>query len=210
MKASYKRLFLWSSLGSIAVGAAVTLARRHRRVAGPPLACRKIPRVCDGIHLWTERFEVDEGGRRCFARDRYYLQPTHFKVWSVLDLSFQGAPGRSDSEGAAIYHVAHLRLLEKGDENEAQEEAHLLDRFYGIITVIDAAGRSCGTNSIARGGTIAIRKCYVGGTCNGVESGEIHHSLGRILNYRIEIAPVEIPPRDTSQGTTAPFASRAK
>jgi hypothetical protein len=187
MKARYKKLFLWSSLGSLALGAAVTLSRRPKRVADRPLTCRKIPRTCRGIHLWTERFELDADGTRGFGHDRYYLQPTLFKVWSVLDLDLRSAPGKSTPEGAAIFHVTHIRALERTDAAPAEE--YLQDRFYGIVTVVDAAGRSCGINAIARGGLLEIRKCYVGGTSNGVESGEVHRAIGRILNYRIEFAP---------------------
>jgi hypothetical protein len=190
MKAKYKKLFLWSSLGSLAVGTAVALAHRSRRTADQPLSCRKLPRACHGIHLWTERFEVELWGARRFVHDRYYLQPTPFKVWSVLDLSYQPVPGRAGPEGAAIYHVTHIRALEQGEDEPAQAEEYLQDRFYGIVTVVDENGRCCGPNAIARGGILEIKKCYVGGTSNGVESGEVHRSIGRILNYRIEIAPV--------------------
>ena len=181
MKTNYRRLLLWSSIGGIAVGAAVALARRPRRAAARILAWRKIPRQCQGVLLWTERFAIEEKGVRLYAHDRYYLQATPFKVWSVLDLSFQGAPGASGPEGAGIYHVTHTRLL----ENHHDEE-HLRDRFYGVVAVLDAAGRSCGANCIARGGTLEIKKCFVGGSSNGVESGEVHRSHSLILNYRID------------------------
>ncbi len=190
MKRNYKKLFFWSSLGSLAVGTAVALSRRPRRAADQPLACRKLPRACQGIHLWTESFEVEVWGAKRFVYDHYYLQPTPFKVWSVLDLSYQSAPGRPGPEGAAIYHVTHIRALEQGEDEAAQAEEYLQDRFYGVVTAVDDTGRCCGPNSIARGGTLEIKKCYVGGTSNGVESGEVHRSIGRILNYRIEITPV--------------------
>jgi hypothetical protein len=181
MKANYSRLFLWSSIGTIAVGAAVALARRPRRAAPRVLAWRKIPRHCQGVLLWTERFALEEKGLRFYAHDRYYLQATPFRVWSVLDLSSQGAPGESGPGGAGIYHVTHTRLLENHNEEE-----HLQDRFYGVVSVLDAAGRSCGTNCIARGGILEIKKCFVGGSSNGVESGEVHRSQSLILNYRID------------------------
>ena len=59
-------------------------------------------------------------------------------------------------------------------------------QHYGIVTVLDSSGKICGMNSIARGGFLEIRKCFVGGSANGVESGEFHRSQTRILNYRIE------------------------
>jgi hypothetical protein len=181
MKPNYKKLFFWSSLGSIAVGTTVALASRARRVQSRPLACRRIPEQCHGVLLWTERFEVEENGTRHYVHDRYYLQPTPFKVWSVLDLNLQSAPAKSGPGGAAIYHVTHVRLLE-----ESPEEERLKDRFYGVVTVVDAEGKPCSANSIARGGILEIKKCYVGGSSNGIESGEMHRSLGRILNYRID------------------------
>lgn len=183
MKANYKRLFLWSSLGSLAVGAAVTLARKSKKMEHRPLACRKIPRECHGVILWTERFEIEVNGILCRAHDRYHLQPTPFKVWSVLDLNLQAAPRKSGPEGAAIHHVTHTRLVEYN-----QEEELLQDRFYGVVTVVDATGKSCGNNCIARGGTLEIKRCYVGGSSNGVESGEVHRSLAPVLNYRIDYA----------------------
>jgi hypothetical protein len=186
MKSNYKKIFLWSSLGSIAVGTAVAIAKRPKRATYPPLNCRKIPRAATAVYLWTERFEVSDGGIKHFAHDRYHLRPTHFRLWNVLDLSFRSSPARISPEGAAIYHVTQLRSFESGAENEGDE--FMLDRFYGVVTVADPASRSrCGVNAIARGGILEVRKCYVGGTSNGVESGEIHRSAGRVLNYRIEM-----------------------
>jgi len=189
MKSNYKKLFLWSSIGSLAVGAAVALARRQKQVEPPPLACRKIPRGCQSVHLWTERIEVEEAGTIRSVHDYYLIQPTAFKVWSVLELNPQGTQGRFGSEGIPIYHLARTRLPDDvaepgGPQGQPQE------RFYGVVTVVDDEGRTCGNNAIARGGTLEIRKCYVGGASNGVESGEIHRSSGRILNYRLEFALV--------------------
>ncbi len=181
MKAKYKSMFFWSSLGSIAVGAAFTLARRSRKHDPHPLACRKIPKECHGVSLWTERFEVDDAGSLRYAHDRYYLQPTPFKVWNVLDLDFHAAPRKPGLEGAAIHHVTHWRLLEDNPDGEQMQ-----DRFYGVVTVVDSSGKSCGNNCIARRGILEIKRCYVGGSSNGVESGEVHRSLAPILNYRID------------------------
>jgi len=189
MKAKFKKLFLWSSLGSIAVGAALAMARKSRKAEPKPLACRKLPGDCLGAVLWTGQFEVEENGEHRIAQDRYILQPTSFRVWSVLDLPAQGESARPGSSGSAIYHVTLMRRYEEGGREGSAGEERLVERFYGMVTVADDAGRTCGSNAIARGGFLEIRKCYVGGSSNGVESGEVHHSRGRILNYRIEFAP---------------------
>ncbi len=186
MKAKPKNWFLWSSLGGLAVGAAVAWARRGAHKHDQPLACRKIPHDCPALVLWTEQFAIEEpeGGR--FAHDRYYLQPTRFKVWRILDLSPSRLTGGSRTEGAFIYHVSHVRVQDAVHDSSAPEEEHLLERFYGVITVVDSSGAACGDNAIARGGILEINKCYVGGSDNGVETGEIHRAAAPILNYRIE------------------------
>jgi len=189
MKAKFKKLFFWSSLGGIAVGAAVAMARRSKKAESKPLACRKLPEDCLEAILWTGQFEVEKDGGRRIARDRYILQGTSFRVWSVLDLPAAGESVQPGSAGSAIYHITQMRRYDEGDGEGTAGEERLVERFYGIVTVADDAGRTCGSGAIARGGFLEIRKCYVGGASNGVESGEVHRSLGRLLNYRIEIAP---------------------
>ena len=189
MKENYRKWFLWSSLGSLAVGAAVTLARRTRRIESRPFSCRKLPRECHEIVLWTERFEVEEQGARFFVHDRYGLQPTSFKVWSILDLPSAGLSGSAGPEGSAIYHVTRMRIADEADGISMKLEPPLQERFYGVIAVLDPSGRFVAGGAIARGGILEIKKCYVGGSSNGVESGEIHRSEAPILNYRIEYGP---------------------
>jgi hypothetical protein len=184
MKTQWKRLFLWSSLASLAVGATLAVTRRTRKNAESPLVCRDIPPECERLVAWTERFQEEQDGREQLAHDEYLFQPTPFRVWSVLDL---GAERDSQSRrGTAIYHVTHRRLGEIPDGTESSEIELISERYYGTLDVVDTQGRTCGPNRIARGGTLVIKKCYVGGTSNGVETGEIHHSLAPILNYRFD------------------------
>jgi hypothetical protein len=186
MEANYRKWFLWSSLGSLAFGAAVALARRTRRMEIRPLFCRKLPRECHEIVLWTERFEVEDQGTRFFVHDRYAFQPTSFKVWGILDLPSAGQTGSSRREGSAIYHVTRTRIADEANGISVKLAPPLQERFYGVVSVLDSSGRICAGSAIARGGFLEIKKCYVGGSSNGVESGEIHRSAAPILNYRIE------------------------
>ena len=186
MKAKFKRLFLWSSIGSIAAGAALAVARKSRKPESRPLSCRKLPAECLRATLWTGQFEVEENGERRLAHDRYILQPTGFRVWSILDLPARGASFQQRPAGSAIYHVTRARQFESSEREETAPQDQLVERFYGIVTVADDKKHAYKPNAIARGRFLEIRKCYVGGASNGVESGEVHRSLGRILNYRIE------------------------
>jgi hypothetical protein len=186
MKPSYKKLFLWSSLGSLVVGGAVTLVRKRRRPPGPPLECRTIPAEYRQVVVWTERFALEKNGIRQHGFDRYQLQPSPFQVWSVLDLIPNRTSAPSIREGIPIHHVTHVRISEEGDGPPDGDREQVQDRFYGVVTVVSRDGRSCGRNAVARGGILEFRRCYVGGASNGIESGEIHAALAPVLNYRIE------------------------
>jgi len=185
MKANYRRWFLWSSFGGLAVGAVVAMTRRTRRLARGPLSCRKLPGECREIVLWTERFEAEDMESRSFMHDRYVLQPTPFRVWSILDLPAAEESRKPEAEGSAVFHVTRTRIKDEADGNATQPAPPQPERFYGLVGILDPSGRVSTGNSIARGGILEIRKCYVGGASNGVESGEIHHSAAPILNYRI-------------------------
>ncbi len=181
-KTRWKNVLLWSSVGGVALGATVTLARRARRVSPPSPELRRIPDNCPQIEIWTERFTVEEQGPPVTAYDKYVLQGTPFSVWSVLD--------HRGNQGAAIYHVTHLRILETEDSVGEHQEERVLTRFYGTVRVIDANGKRSAKDILARGATLEINKCRVGGATNGVETGELHSSFRPVLNYRFEYTPV--------------------
>lgn len=184
MKTGWKRFFVWSSIGSLALGATVALARKTRKQQVRTLICEKLPDNCLRLTIWTERFLVQRNGHRFPAHDRYFLQRTQFKVWSMLDVSAVSDPeGRA---GIPVFHVTHLRLVEVNEGEQVRDQEETLDRFYGTVTVVDESGNARAKNSIARGEMLEIRKCNVGGAVNGVETGEVHRSSGRILNYRFE------------------------
>jgi hypothetical protein len=185
MKPKWKRVFVLSSLGSLAVGTTLSLVRKSRKPTLPPLAYKKIPAECQRISLWTERFRTEKHGVERPAYDKYLLQATRFKLWTILDL----ASDELNGEGVPIYHVTVTRYIEFGEVKEGREEAEPAQKFYGTLKVINSSGKSPGPNYLARGGILEIRKCNVGGATNGVETGEIHRSEGRVLNYRLEYTP---------------------
>lgn len=184
VKTPLKNLFLWSSLGSVVVGATFAAARRKNRPGQPRQGCQPIPAGCERVYIWTAPAEIRQNGNSLVLRERYFLQLTAFKVWSVLDLP--AAAGRPGEGGATVYHVTHSRLLEPAEGSPAGEES--VTRFYGTVNAVTVSGRACGKNALARGAILKINKCYVGGASNGVETGDIHRSAAPILNYRFEYA----------------------
>jgi hypothetical protein len=187
MNTAWKRLFLWSSIGSIFVGAGLTAARRSK----PPkqsIRCQKIPPDCRRVLVWTEPVQIEVEGITRLERDCYTFQRTPFLVWSVLAVPTR--PGR-DPEGARVYHVTRSHQIE-GDEHQQRDLGPVeqsRERYYGTIHCMNPEGRICGKNSLARGALLEIRKCRVGGASNGVETGEIHRSVAPVLNYRFEYTP---------------------
>jgi hypothetical protein len=184
MKSRWKKMFVWSSLGSLAVGAAVALAKRTRTPQAPLLDHQHIPDDCQRVSLWTEQFQVEEGGISLAVQDKYVLQLTPFKIWSVFEIN--SGPGGSRPEGAIIYHVIHLRYAGAALSGGYPDEGRLQDRFYGTIDTVSREGKRGERNHIARGGILEIRKCLVGGASNGVETGDVHRSAAPVLHYRFE------------------------
>ncbi len=189
MKAHWKRMLVWSSLGGVVIGAAVAIARKARKVPPSPLEMQPIPPGCNRISIWTEHFQAEGDGSSAPIQDRYLIQGTPFKVWSVFEM--QGNPAQARPAGWRIFHVTHLRFYDAMSAETAPEEGQLQDRFYGTITSVQAEGDRPVRDEIGRGAILAIRKCSVGGASNGVETGEIHYSAAPILNFRFEYAAVE-------------------
>lgn len=181
MNTKWKQMFVWSSIGGVVLGAAITLARKKTKVPGRPISCRKIPGSCERLSIWTERFDVEEKGQRQFAHDRYFLEATPFRVWSVLELADSA---QRPNGGTPVYHITRVRAFERWEGGEWKEEERVLDRCYGTVTAIGNDGKPCGKNMIARGAILEVRKCLVGGASNGVETGDKHRSQGKILNFR--------------------------
>jgi hypothetical protein len=181
MGSKWKKFFFWSSLGSLAFSAAVMVARKPRKKSASPLVCRPIPPDCGEVLIWTERFQ--EGGappEGAVMRDKYVLQPTRFRLWSVLDLGAHASRPTS----TPIYYVSLFRMSDRPGDTAADETETLIERFYGTVLVRDLAGKLRRSNCLARGGILELDKCYVGGTSNGVLAGETHLSLGPVLNYQ--------------------------
>jgi hypothetical protein len=180
MEKRLKNMFLFSSLGSVLIGAGVALARNKTKVVSPAFQASRIPADCPQIMVLTEALQlVDRKGLR---RGRYLLQKTAFKVWSVLDLPV--TPGKDHPGGATVYYVTWSEIEEIPGQTPASETEK--GRFYGTIAASVPGEATVRKNFIARGAVLQIHKCYVGGASNGVETGEIHKSDAPVLNYRLE------------------------
>jgi len=182
-------MFVWSSLASAVLGTAIAIARKARKAPPAPLDLHPIPSDCNRISVWTEHLLTTDNGSSALVQDRYLLQGTSFKVWSVLDPA--SASAHTVPAGRRIYHVTHLRFYDVPAAEDTPEEGQLQDRFYGTIAALEPGSNRFKLEEIGRGAILGIRKCSVGGASNGVETGEIHCSAAPVLNYRFEYAAVE-------------------
>jgi hypothetical protein len=183
MENRLKKVFLYSSVGSVLVGAGVALSRKKTKTENSAFQLRHIPADCPKIIVLTETVGTDDP--KVLRRERYVLLKTPFKVWSVLDLPAN--PAADNLAGASVYHVTWFEIREEPGQAPPVETEK--GRFYGTV----AAGSRGDTkkNYIARGSVLQVYKSYVGGASNGVETGEVHVSLAPILNYRFEYGPEE-------------------
>jgi hypothetical protein len=181
MKVRWKRLFLWSSLGSVAVGVSVALVRRSRRPENGKPVFTQIPSGSEVI-IRTEPFRIGESA--ALVQDRYILKPTEFKVWSVLELPVQSGSG--NPEGAPIYYVTHHRSDVSPGSGPGEER--VLERFYATLRSLEPGRSQLHKNQLARSTVLELPRCYVGGTSNGIESGEVHRAGAPVLDYHLESA----------------------
>jgi hypothetical protein len=181
MKTRWKRLFLWSSLGSVAVGVSVAFVRKARKK--PDVEEPEYEFLPGGAVVDVRTRPFRTGKPPVLVQDRYLLQATAFKVWSVIDLSVESAGGNAG--GATIYHVTHSRRTESAGADSAPEQ--VLERFYATVRSVDSRGRAH-KNRVAPGTMLELPRCYVGGTSNGIESGEVHRSGAPTLDYDIQRA----------------------
>lgn len=196
MKKGWKRALLWTSVGGVVAGAAVAVAKMSSRPAASPLVGQRIPSGCTRIAVWTRHFEVAYGAGQQRAQDRYLLQATGFKVWSLLE----SPPDRSESTtpGYTVYHVTVEQSSWALDGEGPPEQSSIVDRFYATIGVTDRA-RIFRREELARGGFLRLNMCRVGGAAHGVETGETHFSRAPVLNYRFEYG-ASAPPAGADEG----------
>ncbi len=162
----WKRILNWG-LGGLAVGTAAVLARRSRTRA--KWAPETIPEDVQAIEVLTESRNSAYEGRRFTSRTFYRCTPTRFRLWSFL--RDEDAEDETGSRGQVIYHVSPEVRLESPDSG-VEVEVLPEEKFYATINVLVDRARDSLPGLIARGQLLEFRKCHVGGSINGIETGE--------------------------------------
>ena len=170
------RKFLFPGLSGALVGFAAVLARRRSRRASSP---REVPSSDKRILIVTEEQARPCRGREYLSRATYTCEPSPFKVWQFLRPS-GGSNGQAPSQ--RLYHITpviEFKLSDGGKAEVLQEE-----KFYATLYSL-IAGRVT-ADRIAEGALIEFHKCHVGGSMNGIETGEKVVSRSPVALLEIE------------------------
>ncbi len=155
--------FLFPGISGAVVGFAAVLARR-RRVRRASVS-RDVRGSEKRILIVAAEQSRPYRGREYLSKVIYTCEPSRFKVWRFLHPS-----GEDDGEAASqrIYHITPVIEFKSsdGDQAEVVQEAKFYATLHGLI-----AGRVT-PDRIAEGSLIEFHKCHVGGSMNGIETGE--------------------------------------
>ena len=158
------RKYLFPGVSGALVGFAAVLARRRSRRRRAPVA-QDVRGSEKRILIVTEEQARPYRGREYLSRVSYTCEPSRFKVWRFLHSSEE-----NDGEAASqrIYHIAPVIEFKSSDGEEAEvvQEEKFYATLHGLI-----AGRVT-PDKIAESALIEFHKCHVGGSMNGVETGE--------------------------------------
>ncbi|HSR68466.1 MAG TPA: hypothetical protein VLU25_11025 [Acidobacteriota bacterium] len=183
----------WLGLGGLVVGGAVALwANRSRKKSQE--APTPIPDDVGEVEIITEERRISHRGKDYRSRAVYHCTPTRFRVWSFL-ASGSGGPGGEESgsgkpRGLPIYYVSP-RVFVRPQEGKDEPPSQVLseEKFYATIHVYVEDRREPLAGCIARGRVVEFHKCHVGGSLNGVETGDRIISMAPVHEFQFRSQP---------------------
>ena len=162
MGLKWKKFFVPGVSGALLGFAAVLARRRSRRSkASQSLDLRGNSRR---ILMITEEQLRPYRGQEYLSRVLYTCEPSAFKVWRFLRPSSEG----EEEPSQRIYHVTPV-IEFKSTDGEPVEIVRE-EKFYATLHAL--AGGELFPETITRGALIEFHRCHVGGSMNGIETGE--------------------------------------
>ena len=180
MKRKWKKILV-SGLGGLLVGAAAVVVTKRKRKPGK-VEIERIPEPVKKVQVETEPRELLYREEPYVSSTLYTCAPTSFKVWSFLRKT---ASKSGPVESQRIYYITskiHFRSLQKAD----QKETLTGEKFYATIHGCSPSPRRMLPDHIVRGQHLEFRKCHVGGSMNGVETGD-RIITTPVLRYEIQL-----------------------
>ncbi|HEY2930669.1 MAG TPA: hypothetical protein VGK99_02910 [Acidobacteriota bacterium] len=173
-------------LSGAALGSTLFFAHRKRdeSALSPPYW---IPEYPQPFSIITEELEWTHEGERFRSRLEYSCQPTQFRVWSLVDVDLyriqrEGGPALS---GHPIFHITLRVHLRDADQRETVMDD---EKYYATIHTHRGKSATTLASCIQVGRYVEFRKCHVGGSLSGIETGERVVSMAPVKEIRFDSA----------------------
>ncbi|MGI8784707.1 MAG: hypothetical protein ACR2L2_13780 [Acidobacteriota bacterium] len=182
MKINWKKVSWWGG-GFLLGGAAYLVVRQPRAKAEP--APEFLPEGLETLLVRTEPIDLIYRSTPYRSYAIYRCQQTLFKVWSFLSSS----PGDLASQPSArIFHITpEIHFVPVDPASEADEEIISDERFYATLQVPQPRSSVRLANCVQRGRHLEFHRCSVGGSLNGVETGEKTVTLAPVADYHFTL-----------------------
>ena len=171
---------LVSGLGGFLVGGAALLVTKRKRKS-KEANLERIPEDTELVRIETEPMKLVYREEPYLSYALYTCAPTSFKVWSFL----KGIPTKAKpAQSQRIYHITpevHFRSLQQEDHREVLAE----EKFYATLHAHSMQPQQTLPDHIACGHHLEFRKCHVGGSMNGVETGDKIVTMAPVVKYEI-------------------------
>ena len=164
-------LFRAGSLALSGLALSTTVSAGRTRIP-PPSPPWWIPTPPPAFSILTEDMQwSQDDGKAISSHLEYDCQPTQFELWQLLDLDLyrvrtEKGPAR---QSLPIFHVV-LRVHLHGQEQALPPFED--ERFYATVHTHRGKGVTTLASCVQIGKYVEFRKCFVGGSLNGIETGE--------------------------------------
>lgn len=183
MSVQWKKFLLRAgglALSGLALGTTVSAARKKPVPVSPPWW---IPDPPPAFSILTEDLQWKREGREISSHLEYACQPTQFELWQLLDLELYRVRSerRPARNSLPIFHVVlRVHLHDHGQVLPPFDD----ERFYATIHTHRGKTATTLASCVQVGRYVEFRKCYVGGSLNGIETGERIVSMAPVREIR--------------------------
>ena len=159
----------WAATGlsGLAVGAVALVARNRRRKRLSEMP-KPIPEDVGTVTIETDWLDLTYRDRPYVSRTVYTCNPTKFFVWSIFKSQ---KDAESESEPSLrIFHISPVLEFQSVEGEDLQ--SFVEEKFYATLHLRSERTKRTLPEHLARGDYLEFRKCHVGGSMNGVLTGD--------------------------------------
>jgi hypothetical protein len=169
VKEHWKPLALWSGVGGLFFGGALFAYKKG--YVGNPNPAVAIPDGAQEVLLHTHPFEVQVGEQVRSFRCIYHLQPTRFRIWSVLEENKLGHP---------VFFITPTRYQLAPEQAEI---IHHMESFYAAVGIPRYFKRRDLLDHVRKDSPILFHRALVGGGNHAIPTGEKLISSGKLAEW---------------------------